>query len=59
MFINNLDKGVPNEILMLVDNTDIFQTVENPVSGDKLQEDLKGFESELNSGKCVFLWSAK
>lgn len=59
MFINNLDEGVPNEIPMLVDNTDIFQTVKNPVNGDKLQEDLKGFESELNSGKCVFLWSAK
>lgn len=59
MFINNLDEGVPNENLMLVDNADIFQTVENPVNGDKLQEDLKGFESELNSGKCVFLWSAK
>lgn len=59
MFINNLDEGVSNEIPMLVDNTDIFQTVETPVNGDKLQEDLKGFESELNSGKCVSLWSAK
>lgn len=59
MFINNLDEGIPNEILMLIDNTDMFQAVETSVNGDKLQEDLKGFESELNSGKCVFLWSAK
>lgn len=43
---------------MLADNTGIFQ-VENSVNGDKLQEDWKGFESELNSGKCISLWSAK
>lgn len=59
MFINNLDEGVSNEILVLADNTDIFQVVENPVNGDTLQEDWKGFESELNSGKRVSLWSAK
>lgn len=59
MFINALDEGVPNKMPMFTGNTDIFQVVENSVNEDKLQEDLKGFENELNSGKCVSLWSAK
>lgn len=59
MFINDLDEGVSNEIPMLADNADTFHDVENPVNGDKLQEDLRGLESKLNSGKCVSLWSAK
>lgn len=59
MFINDLDEGVSNKILILADNTDIFQVIENPVNGDKMQENLKGFQSEQNSSKCVSLWSAK
>lgn len=59
MFINDLDEGISNKILILADNTDIFWVIENSVNGYKMQEDLKGFESEQNSSKCVSLWSAK
>lgn len=59
MFIDNLNERVSNEIPRLANNTDIFQVVETPVNGDKLQEDRKAFKSKLNSGKCVSLWSAK
>lgn len=36
-----------------------FLVIKKKVNGNKVQDNLKGFETEQKTSKCVSLWSAK